>query len=108
MIFCLEERDENLFKLFSVNFIMEMKILKDDKDDMEIELNSLTLVELLRVYLNKDSAVTFAAWKREHPTMNPVLAVRTKGKSAKKAIADAVNAVTKELDKIAGDFAKMK
>jgi len=87
---------------------MEMNILKDSKDDMELEIENLTIAEILRVYLNKDSSVTFAAWKREHPTKNSVLAVRTKGKSPKKAIADAVSSITKDLDKIETDFKKLK
>lgn len=85
-----------------------MDILKDSKEEIEVEMESLTLVEILRVYLNKDSAVTFAAWKREHPTKKPILAVKTKGKSAKKALSDAVDAITKDLNKIEDDFKKLK
>jgi len=87
---------------------MEFNILKSSKDELEMESDSLTVVEILRVYLNKDSSVSFAAWKREHPTKNPVLVVRTKGKTAKKAVNDAVNSITKDLDKIEDDFKKMK
>ena len=87
---------------------MELKVLNASKDEMEVQIDSLTLVELLRVYLNKDDNVTFAAWKREHPSENPILKVRTKGKSAKKAIGDAVKSVTKDLDKIEDDFKRMK
>ena len=85
-----------------------MDILKDSKEEIEVEMESLTLVEILRVYLNKDSAVTFAAWKREHPTKKPILAVKTKGKSAKKALSDAVDVITKDLNKIEDDFKKLK
>ena len=87
---------------------MEIKILKSSKDEIEVQLENLTMAELLRVYLNKDPSVTFAAWKREHPSEKPILAVRTKGKSAKKAISDAVDAAVKDLDKIESDFKKMK
>ena len=87
---------------------MEINVLKNSKEEIEIEVDNLTIVELLRVYLNKDSSVSFAAWRREHPTKKPVLKVQTKGKTAKKAIADAVNAVTKELDKIESEFKKLK
>ena len=87
---------------------MEVSILKDTKNEIEIELENLTIAEILRVYLNKDSSVEFAAWKREHPTKSPVLAVKTKGKTAKKAINDAVNLITKDLDKVESDFKKMK
>jgi len=87
---------------------MELNILKDSKEELEVELDDLTITEILRVYLNKDSSVAFAAWKREHPTKNPVLKVQTKGKTAKKALNDAVSAITKDLDKLESDFKKLK
>jgi len=87
---------------------MEMNILKDSKEEIEIEIESLTIAELLRVYLNKDSSVIFAAWKREHPTKKPLLVVRTKGKTSKKAVNEAISLVTKDLDKIESDFKKLK
>jgi len=87
---------------------MEINILKSSKDELELELENLTIAEILRVYLNKDSSVEFAAWKREHPTEKPILAVKTKGKTPKKAVADAVNLITKDLDKVEADFKKMK
>lgn len=83
---------------------MEIDILKSSKDEIEVKLGNLTIAEILRVYLNKDPAVTFAAWKRKHITEKPILAIRTKGKTAKKAINDAVVALTKDLDKILNDF----
>jgi len=87
---------------------MEIKILSNSKEDMEVEIEDMTIAEILRTYLNNDSAVTFVAWKREHYTKNPVLALKTKGKTPTKAINDAVSAITKELDKIASDFKKLK
>ena len=87
---------------------MELNVLKNSKEEMEVQLPNLTLTELLRVYLNKDASVTFAAWKREHPSEKPVLAVRTKGKSAKKALSDAIDAVVKDLDNVEKDFKAMK
>jgi DNA-directed RNA polymerase subunit L len=87
---------------------MEINILNSSKDEAEVEIGSLTLAELLRNYLNKDSAVVFAAWKRAHPTEMPVLKVKTKGKTPVKAIKDAVSVVTKDLDKFANDFSKLK
>ncbi len=87
---------------------MEVNVLKSSKDEMEVELDSITMVEILRVYLNKDSGVTFAAWRREHPTKKPALLVKTKGKTAKKAIEDAVSEIEKDLEKFESDFKKMK
>lgn len=85
---------------------MEVQILKEDKEGLEVQIGSLTLAEILRVYLNKDSNVDFAAWKRDHPTKNPILSI--KGKSPKKALKDAVYAITKDLEKLEKDFEKMK
>ncbi len=87
---------------------MEIDILKSSKNELEFQIESLTLAELLRVYLNKDSSVNFAAWKREHPTEKPILLIKTKGKTAKKALNDAVSAVIKDLDKLESDFKKLK
>ncbi len=85
---------------------MEVKILKNNKDSIEVEIDSLTIAEILRVYLNKDSNVNFVAWKRDHPTKNPILKIE--GKNAKKSLKDAVSAVVKDLDKVEKDFEKMK
>ena len=87
---------------------MEINILKSEKDEIELELGNITIAEILRVYLNKDDSVTFAAWRREHPTKMPVLLVKTKGKTAKKAVADAVKQIEKELNKLSDDFKKLK
>ena len=87
---------------------MEVNVIKSEKDEIEVELGNLTIAEILRVYLNKDSSVSFAAWRREHPTKKPKLLVKTKGKNAKKAIVDSVKAIEKDLDKLQNDFKKLK
>ncbi len=87
---------------------MELEFLKNSKDEIEVRLPNITLVEILRVYLNKDDSVSFAAWKREHPSEKPILKVTTKGKTAKKAIGDAITSIEKDLDKIEADFKKLK
>ena len=87
---------------------MELNILKSSKEEIEFEIDSLTIAEVLRVYLNKDSSVTFVAWKREHPTEKPIFLVKTKGKTAKKAVADSIAAINKNLDKVLADFKKLK
>jgi DNA-directed RNA polymerase subunit L len=87
---------------------MEVNVIKSAKDEIELELGNITLAELLRVYLNKDDGVTFAAWRREHPTKLPRLLVKTKNKTAKKAISDAIKAVEKDVDKFDSDFKKLK
>ena len=87
---------------------MDIDIIKDEKNEIEVKIGNLTIAEVLRVYLNKDSSVKFVAWKRKHQTEVPTLKVQTEGKTAKKAINDAVNTMTKELDRVLGDFSKLK
>jgi len=87
---------------------MDLKVISSSKDEIEVQVENLTLAELLRVYLNKDTNVSFAAWKREHPSEKPILKVQVKGKTVKKAINDAINAAVKDLDKFEKDFKGMK
>jgi DNA-directed RNA polymerase subunit L len=87
---------------------MEIKVLTQEKNEVVFEILSLTLAEILRTYLNNDSAVVFAAWKREHFTKSPVMKVKTSGKDAVKAVDEAVKAVIADLDKIEADFKKLK
>lgn len=85
---------------------MEVKILKHDKEHLEVELNNLTIAELLRNELWQDSATEIAAWKREHPTKNPVLILKTKGKTAKKVLQGGIERLQKLNDKIVEEFKK--
>lgn len=85
---------------------MEIKILKETKEEIEVEIASLTLVELLRTYLNEDEEVSFAAWKRDHPSRNPVLKVIAK--NAKKSMSSAIESVIKDLDKVSTEFKSLK
>ncbi len=87
---------------------MEIDILRSSKDEIEVQIENLTIAELLRVYFNKDPSVTFAAWKREHPSEKTILNVKVKGKTIKKVFNDAIAAITKDLDKIEKDFSAMK
>ena len=87
---------------------MDIKILQDERNELKAESGNITVVELLRVYLNKDDAVKFAAWKREHPSKNPVLHIKTEGKGAKKALQDAISKIEKDTDKLLEEFKKAK
>jgi DNA-directed RNA polymerase subunit L len=87
---------------------MKVKIIKSSKDEIEIEIEHVTIAEILRVYLNKDPSVDFVAWKREHSTENPILKVKTKNKAATKVINNAISSIEKDLDRILNDFEKMK
>ena len=85
---------------------MEIKILKQDKKELDVEIDNLTIVELLRNYLNKDSSVKLAAWRRDHPTKAPVLHIEAP--SPKSALQKAIKAAEKDLIKYADEFKKAK
>ena len=87
---------------------MEIKFLKSDKNEVEVQLEDLTLAEILRVYLNNDSDVTFVAWKREHMTEKPILKIKTKDKDVKTVVKAAVDSITADLDTILADFKALK
>ena len=87
---------------------MDIKVLKKEKNHIELEIGNLTIAEILRVYLNKDSAVTFAAWKREHITKNPILKVKTVSKDVKSVIDKAVKDLTSDIEKLEADLKKLK
>lgn len=89
---------------------MEIEIINKSKDGNEIEfrIENLTLAEILREYLNKDSKVELAVWKREHPSELPIFRVKTKRKTPQKAISDATDSIIKDLDKVEKDFNRMK
>ena len=87
---------------------MEFKFIKDEKNEAQIELDNLTIAEVLRAYLIKDEAVTFAAWRRDHPTKNPLIGIKTKGKTVKKAIQDAIAEIEKDADKVVEAVKKSK
>jgi len=65
----------------------------------------LTIAEVLRVYLNKGDA-KLAAWKRDHPTKNPVLHIE--GNNPKKLLKIAISNIEKETDKALDEFKKLK
>ena len=84
---------------------MDIKILTDEKGVLEIEIASLTLAEVLRAYLVKNGA-EMAAWKREHPSKNPVL--RIEHDKPKKFLKDVISKMEKEIDSLLTDFKKLK
>ncbi len=87
---------------------MEVKYLLDEKNDAELEIDNQTVAEIIRIELSKDDAVKFVAWKRNQPGTPVILAVKTTGKTVRKAIKDAAEKVDKELDKFMADFKKAK
>ena len=84
---------------------MDIKVVSDEKSSLDIELDNLTIAEVLRAYLNKQN-VKLAAWKREHPTKNPILHIEAD--NPKKALKDAIAQIEKEIDGLVTSFKKSK
>ncbi len=76
---------------------MNIEVIKQEKEEVELKIDNLTVAEILRVYLY-ENGVEFAAWKREHPSKP--LVFKIKGSNVKKAVADSVNAIKKDCEKI--------
>lgn len=93
---------ETFINRFINFYIMELKFLKSEKDELQFEIDNVTLAEILRVYLAKDSSVDFVAWRREHLTEKPIFKV--KGKNVKPLIKSAITDITKDLDSAYNDF----
>ncbi len=74
---------------------MQIKIIKYSKNELEVEVDNLTIAELLRSMLWKDKATELAAWKRKHPTKNPILVLKTSGKDSKKVLLDTISKIQK-------------
>jgi DNA-directed RNA polymerase subunit L len=87
---------------------MKISVLKESQNEIELQISDLTIVEVLRIYLNKDENVEFAAWKRNHPSEPAIINIKTKGKSAKKALQDAISQIEKESTKLLGELKNIK
>ena len=97
--------NQQLYKSKICLFFMDVKILKQEKNVIEVEIENLTIAELLRAYLNKEN-IGMSAWRREHPTKNPVL--RLEADNAKKILLNTIEKVQKELDNFSDEFKKAK
>lgn len=87
---------------------MEIKILKDEKNELDVQINNQTIAEIVRVYLNMDDSVKIAAWRKEHYSRPLTLKIVTDGKTAKKALSDAIAKCQKDLEKYSDEFKKAK
>lgn len=79
---------------------MNIEIVKQGKNEVELKIDNLTVAEILREYLNRQG-IEFAAWRREHPSKPLLFKIESSGKTVKKAVSEAVEAIEKECDKIA-------
>lgn len=74
---------------------MQIEIVTQEKNEVELRMDNITVAEVLRVYLNEAGA-DFAAWRREHPDKPIVMKIQ--GKDVKKDVSTAVKAIKKDLE----------
>ncbi len=86
---------------------MKIKILKKEKNELEIEMDNLTLAEVIRNELWQDPSVEISAWKRENPSKDPILVVKTKGKDAMKVLLDGIGRIQDHNTEILKEFKKI-
>ncbi|MFH1823217.1 MAG: RpoL/Rpb11 RNA polymerase subunit family protein [archaeon] len=86
---------------------MELKIITNEKNKLEIEMDNLTMAELLRNELWNDKATELAAWRRDHPSKDPILVLQTKGKSPQKVLSDTIDRIQKLNKDIISSFKKV-
>ncbi|MDP2925091.1 MAG: RpoL/Rpb11 RNA polymerase subunit family protein [Nanoarchaeota archaeon] len=85
---------------------MEIKIIKDEKNELEFKIDNPTVAEIVRVYLNQDDSVKQGVWRKEHYSKPIIMKIITDGKTAKKALSDAISKIKKDLDKYSDEFKK--
>ena len=85
---------------------MNIKLIKYKKNELEFELDNLTIAELLRNMLWEDKATELAAWHRKHPTKNPILILKTSGKDSKKVLLDTLSKIEKINNELVKEFKK--
>ena len=83
---------------------MEVKVLSEDKGEMDIEVSNQTVAEVLRMYLNEEG-VEFVAWRREHPSKPVVLKIKASS-GVKKAVSGAVSAIGKDCSVMLSELKK--
>jgi len=84
---------------------MEIEIIEQDKNNVKVKTDNLTVVEILRTYLN-EQGIDFAAWRREHPSKPAVFEIKSSGKTVKKAVSDVVVGIKKDLDLVEKEMKK--
>jgi len=80
--------------IFKLSY-MQIEILKDEKHEVDVQMSNVTIVELLRIYLQKEG-VDFVAWRRDHPSKPAVMKIRS-AEGVSKSVKNAVSAIEKDL-----------
>lgn len=76
---------------------MELRILEENEDVLKVELDDVTLVNLLNENVWKQRGIEFSAYSIAHPYLaKPVITVRSK--NPKKALIEAADKIIEDVD----------
>lgn len=75
---------------------MNIEIIKQDKNEIELKIDNITVAEILREYLNRQN-VDFVAWRREHPTKPVIMRIQSSEKTIKKEVSEAIESIKKDI-----------
>ncbi len=90
---------------------MEIKVLKEDKDLIEIEVSGEgnTLCDALRSELLNSEDTSFASYSLKHPLVGtPVLSLKVKKGKPKKALVDAAEALKAKNKELRSQLSKLQ
>lgn len=89
---------------------MEIQILEEEKNKLKFKVigETHTLCNALRKELFNDDSVQFAGYTIEHPLIKEaIFVVSTTKKDPKKAVADAIERIQKNLEKLETEIKKI-
>lgn len=90
---------------------MEYTVLKDEKDELQVELSEADhgFLNMIKEAIWRESGVEIASFRLEHPEVSkPVFILKTKGKEAKKVWNSALDSISSDLEKFEKELKKLK
>jgi DNA-directed RNA polymerase subunit L len=84
---------------------MNIEVTKSEKNELDLKIDNITIAEIIKAYLSEQS-IDFAAWRREHPSKPATMKIQSSGKTAKKAVSDAIEAIKKDCEKLEAGLKK--
>lgn len=88
---------------------MKLKVLKEDKDNIEVEIKgeTHTFCNTLKNKLWEDKHIKIVGYRIAHPLIGvPTLTIETDGTKPRKVLADAAKDLIRELDDFKSAFNK--
>jgi DNA-directed RNA polymerase subunit L len=86
---------------------MEVKILKNEKTELEVEFvgADTSIPQLLVARLNEDKSVEFAGFKKDHPLVgNPRIFLKTKKKEPAALLLEKLEEIKGEVESLKKEF----